>query len=305
MDAKNPLKFLVYLPKQFSLVLSSLPFLDHIQDEFGDAEINILVHESSLEFFLLQKFNFNSFSYCDQDIASPMSIHKFSANLHDVFNVDVFFSLDTTFAGSFFGFCFQAKERIGFKSKMVDLFSTKKIEVAPELDLANQRLSLLKAYTGKEYAYDKFITRDISSLFEEDLNYVVVYLENIDSVKTKLTELLGLFENLHFLFLYKEDHKENFLELLELVEQKGTGDLLHLDMPLVDKMKLLAHSRGILTDNSDLAVLASFLGSGVVCLSSPENKIQGLPNKVLPEWVSPENSVDIIFDKLHEIINID
>ncbi|MBL6989504.1 MAG: hypothetical protein ISR65_06985 [Bacteriovoracaceae bacterium] len=147
-------KILIKPPATSVEAILCFPFIHAVALEFPDAQINIILEDSVVNYFELTGVNYHVYTFPKKN-NSLLGIHHYSYNLQEVFNIDLFFDLENTFKSSFMGFCFRAKERIGFAAGMNKLFLTH--QLLPKVGSANacgleKKLDLLEFYLQKDFS---------------------------------------------------------------------------------------------------------------------------------------------------------
>ncbi len=147
-------KILIKAPSNREELLLSFPFFFALRQEFGDAEINVIVNDNLpfLYDFMKVKLGIKTYSF-PLVKNSILGIHHYSYNLLDIFNIDLFFDLDDSFKSAFMGFAFRAHERVGIINGANRFWLTKKIKknMALKRFYDEYYLQLLKSYTDKNF----------------------------------------------------------------------------------------------------------------------------------------------------------
>lgn len=102
--------------------LATYPMLKKLRHEFPDSELNLLCVEGQADFYRFLEINLKVYEVPLSDYKLAF-MHKFAANLHDVFNINIYIDLSGEFLGAMTGMFFRAETKIGlhrdFKTKLL------------------------------------------------------------------------------------------------------------------------------------------------------------------------------------------
>ena len=279
-------KILVRTPETLNKIVHSFPFLLKLKDNYPDSQINIIANEGMGDFYKLLPFKFHLYELPDKK-NTIFGTHHFSANQHDIFNIDVYFDLVGDFKSSFMGFSFRSKRRVGFVNGMNQMFLTDKYELKASLYADSTYMFLLEQFEKEnysEYFLGSDFSADISKVeatpgvsnvisfqkiknekaaelsenpFDENERKKNVFLVSLDTLKENESqivlwkELFNLFENQTFVFwnFWSDDTMERFVN------------------ELGDKNKYLVQSGGDFSKYNDLLNECSALITNQVWLS--------------------------------------
>ena len=118
MEASEKLeikKVLVKCPDGSDKAFSLFPFMEVLSEEFPGAEIFTISEESDSFAFNFLPFKVKAFER-PRDKKNFLKTHQYCANLHDIFNIDVFFDLENNFNSSFMGYNFRSTHRVGYET---------------------------------------------------------------------------------------------------------------------------------------------------------------------------------------------
>jgi ADP-heptose:LPS heptosyltransferase len=205
-DALKIKKILIKCPPLLDDSFLIFPFLMAISEEFPKAEMNLLCEEGTSAAFSFLPFKVRAFER-PRDKLSFVQTHHFCANLHDVFNVDLFFDLENTFNSSFMGFNFSANERVGYGVGWNKYFLTKNYSVLGDLGLEQKCIKLLELYLNRPFD-DLKISRvrvegekigGIEQLFSEPVppKFILVMLDNFQNVTAQIEKWTKFFDCFH------------------------------------------------------------------------------------------------------------
>ena len=100
------MKILVRLPNWLGDMVMSIPFLEHIQNEFGDAEISVIVKkelEPLLQYFPSAK---EKFVFSKSEFPGIRGAYRFGKQIRQQNKYDIFFSLPDSFSSALMSFIF-------------------------------------------------------------------------------------------------------------------------------------------------------------------------------------------------------
>ena len=144
-------KVLVKCPPHLENAFLLFPFFMALSEEFPKAEINLICEEGTSLAYSFLPFKIRAFER-PKDKMSLVQTHHFCANLHDIFNVDLFIDLENTFNSSFMGFNFRVKERVGYGVGWNKYFLTKNYMPVGNVGIEQLSLRLLELYSHKVFA---------------------------------------------------------------------------------------------------------------------------------------------------------
>ena len=304
-------KILVYAPRTLLGISYAFPFLINLRRAFPKAEINIITHPKFKNLFqLVPGEKFRCHDYDELQYSGMMQIHKYSVNLLDVFNIDLYFSLESNFTGAFMGFTFQAKERFGLKKQMSDLFYTHKLEISPDTNEWNKFLKLLKLKTAQELENEKFKMAELPPLvknFEEN-PYIVISFEDEDLEQVRAGEwsdLISLMDDQRILFLCNPEKKEQLDFFIESLPDTNTYEsYAHLD-DIIQVGQVMAFARGVIGQNSGVMHFAGLLGTKMCIIDSKLNSSTA-PMYTHGEFLhlSPTSKLENLVDQIYRFLDL-
>ena len=188
-------KILVKFPRAELDAVNCLPFLVTLSEEFPKAEINVITEEGCSYILSFLPFKLRSYERPATKL-SLIETHHYCANLHDVFNIDLFFDLENSLNSAFLGFNFRSKERVGYEVKWNKYLLTKRFPDQPMMPIEKKSMKLLELYLNKNLsdvriAKSKETGQQIESiekLFKEPEppKFIMVMLDNFASVSKQI-----------------------------------------------------------------------------------------------------------------------
>lgn len=318
-------KILVRAPDDEENVILSFPFMHALKDEFPQDQINVICSERALDLYRFLPFELALHSFPEKKNTLP-GIHHFAYNLHDVFNVDIYFDLVDDFKSAFMGFAFRCKERLGTDDGLKRYFLTKRLPLKFYSSLDYKSLDILQAHTQKDYSQLKVLGTEISLLKGALSPYLLILVDDFksDENKRKLLRLfLDSFEKQKIIFWNYET--EDFEELetrqaffASLTENNpGHNDYEFLKSANYKHLtQLLLSSKGVFTDQSWKARIGAYFGVDVFYwgnkVLTPSPFFKFFPSTMLlktdkvalltSEKESHFETVDALVDHLHEVL---
>lgn len=279
------MKIIVRLPNWLGDIVMSFPFLHALKETYPEAEITAIVKPQYKDLLKLLPFTLNIAEYDKKTSGSlPHDIHKYCVNQKLLFNIDLYFCLPPSFSSAWMGWCFKAKERIGYSGEWRSGLLTIKEKVPENTHRYQEYLHLLEMQSGKDFSqYPKIMSRALPTFFQvvegqEEKKYVVINVNSEASSrrlpKNKWVELLELFENQKFVFIGMEQDQERVIEVIEALPPKNEYINLAGKTNILQLAALLSHSQGLVTNDSGPSHLANYLGVSVIVFfgaGKPEN----------------------------------
>jgi ADP-heptose:LPS heptosyltransferase len=207
---------------------------------------------------------------------SLVQTHHFCANLHDIFNVDLFIDLENTFNSSFMGFNFRVKERVGYGVGWNKYFLTKNYMPIGNIGIEQLSLRLLELYSHKVFA-DLKISRvrsegdkveKIEQLFlePEPPKFIMIMLDNFQNVSKQVevwTKFFDSFEKQKFIIWSMSD-EELVSELFAKVDLGQNELFMQKQGSSKELIYLLNKVSGVVTNNLWAEGLCTYYGLNFV-----------------------------------------
>lgn len=264
-------KILVKCPPGAERSFETFPFLITLSEEFPKAEISIVCEEkcSYAYNFLPVKMRFFE---RPRDRLSLFQTHQFCVNLHDIFNVDLFFDLENNFNSAFMGFNFRSVERVGFENGLNKYFLTKKFPLTPGLPLEVSSLKLLELYKERNFQDVRIIkshdegtlVEPIEQLFKEpeQPKFIMVMLDNFQNISKQIklwSSFFDSFQNQKFVIMSLED-EDIISELFASVDLGHNSLYMHKGSNPKELIYLLNKVMGVVTNNLWAEGLCNYYG---------------------------------------------
>lgn len=298
-------KILVKLPVQLNAVIESFPFLITLSEEFPKAEINLIIEEGHFFALCFLPFKIKIFER-PKSKRSLLETHHFCANLHDVFNIDIFFDLENSFNSAFIGFNFRAKERIGYEVNWNKYLLTKKIKEPLSFSAEKKAMKLLEFYLNKDFSavrilktYEKGdIVNNVEKLFQEpeQPKFIMIMLDNFLNVSAQVNMWKMFFDSFQKqkIIIWSMNDENEISDLFSSIDL-GQNDLfMHKGTSTKEMLYLFSKINGVVTNNLLAEGVCNFIG--VNCFSFFTEKM------VLPEYTFFKHQPErVFFEKENEI----
>lgn len=277
-------KILVKLPKMAEDVFLTFPFITILSEEFPKSEINLLIEEGDMTAFLYLPFKVKVFER-PKNKQNLIDTHQFIANLHDVFNIDLFIDLENTFNSAFIGFNVRSPIRIGFDMGWNKHLLTKKYKSEFENNFERRSIRLLENYLGKDFKDFKLShpvgetqnNEKIDKLFNEPdpPKFILIMLDNFSSV-TKDIELwknfFDSFDKTKFIIWTLND-EDIISEIFAKIDLDKNELYMHRGTFPKELNYILRKVSGVISNNNWAESLCAYYNTSVVTFVSNERKL--------------------------------
>lgn len=274
MEASEKLeikKVLVKCPDGSDKAFSLFPFMEVLSEEFPGAEIFTISEESDSFAFNFLPFKVKAFER-PRDKKNFLKTHQYCANLHDIFNIDVFFDLENNFNSSFMGYNFRSTHRVGYETGWNKYFLNHKFKNDEAITLEKKSLRLLENYTGK-YFNEVAISRSkgkgqeveaIEQLFKlpEQPSFVMIMLDNLDSVLKQVDIWKAFFDSFHnqkFIIFALENEVE-ISELFSKIDLGHNSLYMHRGANSQELLYIMNKVKGVVVNNLWAEGLCTYVG---------------------------------------------
>lgn len=308
-------KILVKFPREEGAVVNCFPFIVTLSEEFPKAEINIITEEGCSLALNFLPFKIKIFERPKTRL-SLIETHHFCANMHDIFNIDLFFDLENTVNSAFMGFNFRSKERVGYEVKWNKYLLTKRFPDQPMLPIEKKAMKLLELYLNKNLN-DVRISKskesgqqieNIEKLFQEPEppKFIMIMLDNFANVSKQIDLWKKFFDSFHgqkFVIWGRED--EGVISDLFASIDLGHNDLfMQRGSNTKEMLYLFSKVKGVIVNNPWAEGVCNYIGADALSFF---NKKEGWPSyeyfKYRPQRVlfNPEGKIEYyVMDEVRE-----
>lgn len=276
-------KILVKFPRERDDVVRCLPFIVTLSEEFPKAELNIIVEEGCSLALNFLPFKVRVFERPATKL-SLIETHHYCANLHAIFNIDLYFDLENTLNSAFLGFNFRAKERVGYVVKWNKYLLTKSFSNPANMPIGKKSMKLLELYLNKDLR-DVRISKmresgtsveKIEKLFQEPEppKFILIMLDNFPNVSAQIDNWKKFFDSFQkqkFIIWSLED--EDVISDLFASIDLGHNDLfMQRGADVKEMLYLFSKVRGVIVNNLWAEGLCNYVGvDSLSFLSKKEN----------------------------------
>jgi hypothetical protein len=294
-----PRKFLIRTRRGPLGQLAAFPLLHGLNERFPESELIVISDKNEAPFFSILPFKVNCLERPTQ-IQSLAALHKWSYQQKDIFNIDVFFDLESTLTSSWIGFTFRAKERWGKNGGIKSYFLNKKI---------NENLG--------QRALDAFST-----------DLLCAFLQNKQRPASLVNPLKGSGGNDFVVAFVSDLTKEKFTWWREAISHFPPGLIrlcpddeawangaseLALETGVVclgpigvsGLPSLLAQAKGVLTDTSWIAWLSTYLGIPALVFGGKAREAVLFESwAIVPDFVFSEVAATEVVELVHRSFDL-
>lgn len=264
-------KILVKFPRDINSIIECLPFIVTVSEEFPKAELNIIVEENCSNLLAFLPFKVRVFERPKTKL-SMIETHHFCANLHDIFNIDLFLDLENTINSAFLGFNFRATERVGFEIKWNKYFLTKKMPMPLNSSMEQKSMKLLEFYLGKslkeirisKYKENGNVVENIEQLFKapEPPKFIMILVDNFLNVSKEVELWKKFFDSFHnqkFIIWSMED-EEIISDLFSSIDLGHNELYIQKGYNIKEMLYLFSKVKGVITNNIACEALVNYMG---------------------------------------------
>ena len=268
-------KILIKCPRELESGFALFPFFITLSEEFPKAELFLLCEEGTTLAYSFLPIKVKAYER-PADKLSLMETHKYCANLHDIFNIDIFFDLENTVNSAFMGFNFRVPERIGFETGWNKYFLTQKFPNDPQLSIEKKAIRLLENYFKRSFSEVRVArTREegtqiekIEQLFKEPEppKFIMIMLDNFKNVSTQVelwTKFFDCFHGQKFI-IWSQFDQDMISELFSSVDLGHNSLYMQNGSDSKEMIYLLNKVKGAVTNNLWSEGLTSFFGMNSV-----------------------------------------
>ncbi len=258
-------KILIQLPESRKEVIELLPFFASINKLYPNAEKNIFMIDDYSDILGVLPFKMKFYQIPEEVFSSPLLIHKYCANLHPVFNIDLSIALNLNWKSSLLGFAFRSRNRLGVKSFRASPFLTHSLKMYQGETLANFADRLVSMFT-KTTVHSASISLPDYEIDDENFGQlqILTFVISEDLALSKgfqdcFKEFSECYDGCKFK-IYITDHEEGREVLLKnSANKKNYYEIITDALPLEAYLKKTSYSNFLITDNMFLTLIAPFL----------------------------------------------
>ncbi len=273
----------------------ALSFLKAVRDEFPRALLQVIVPKQYSPVLDLVPFEIMSYSFDETEYEGALGMYKYCSHMVEIFEIDIFFTLQNSFNTNLIGKFCSAKESVGFSSgNLRDMLLTKNMPPLKRIHKSEEYLKLLEVYTESKPLQEKIICREVAPPFQdwESNRYVVINLfsewqSKIMPLK-KWVKLFDFFKDVRFVFIGKEEFKQKITEFIEELEDKYPDKNTYLNiagnLSFESLAKTFAFAQGMISNDSGIAHFAGFCGTPLIITMGASD-----PKRYGYSYIKPRN----------------
>ena len=264
-------RILVKIPPEKIEIFQVFPFFILLKEEYPDSDIFIICEEDCSTPFTFLPYKARVFER-PKDKVNLIQTHQFVANLHEVFNLDLFFDLENSFNSAFLGFNFRSLERIGFDKGWNKHLLTKAFADEPTWSLEKKSIRLLENYIKKNFsetrifseAVDLQIVEKVEKLFKEPVQpkFIMIMLYDLESTLKEIEIWKSFFDgfNNQKFVIWSLHNQDEVSELFAKIDTGKNYLFMHAGTFAKEIIYLFSKVLGVVTNNVWCESLGCYYG---------------------------------------------
>tara|TARA_R110002072_G_scaffold1989_5_gene16717 strand:- start:194116 stop:195048 length:933 start_codon:yes stop_codon:yes gene_type:complete len=305
-------KILVKCPVGKYSIIESYEFLHELKNLYPESSIFNICEEGEKFLFDILPFDVHAFEIPPEK-SSYLGIHHWIKNLHDIFNIDMYFDLEESLRSNFIAAHYKAKFRIAQENKLNKYVYTHLMKPIEGISNSDKYLNLLN-YEEKRF--------EIPTVKGEVAPVIgIIKVEEVENFFNAKEVEPFLFFPLSRL----EEGIEHFTPWKKLIESltdhkiilwtESEGAIVDLMQEIVNERVVIAggmdprtlssyfnYASGVITDDPIYASLSTYFQINSVLISDDETSGIEFKGKVLK--LNKGSEVDEITDQLHDFYSL-
>jgi ADP-heptose:LPS heptosyltransferase len=264
-------KIIVRAPNWLGDLVMSFPFFAALGDAYPDAEIVTIAKPAFLPLLDLLPFPTTRVPFQKQDSPGLGGIINFSRSLPVVRNAEVYFCLPPSLSSAVLGLVIWARHRVGYRSDARSILLTHKAKTPEAVHRRQAYCQLLSVYTGQSsVAVNDPPLPELPPLpaAGESGQYLVLNPNaQASSRRLPLQQWRVLLQSLgsqRYVLIGTGEDKERNIRLQDCLPPGSECRDLAGSTSIMELARLLAHSRGVISNDSGPAHLAAYVGARLV-----------------------------------------
>lgn len=271
-EKKNKRKILVKTPYIQEDCIHSFAFFHLIRELCPEDEINVIVDEQNANFFhYLKPLKLKTFSLPHSE-RSVLKLHRFAANLTDVFNITIYFDLEGTKTSASLGKFFRCEQSYGYAEGLLRYVYTHPVEYKSHL---RGGTALVEEFLQSEQEEGEFAFQTSGDLSARSVRggvafpvkdildlppYLVLFIDGIDDEKvaTFWKNFIDSFENRYFV-LWRSEKDQLLNEFEQQLDHSRNDIRIVLDDELEKTEQFLINSAGVISNMRWPLILSCYL----------------------------------------------
>lgn len=268
-------KILIKSPLDRDELIKCFPACQVLRENFPEAEINVIADRGNDKLFqFLKKLQMRVFPLSQENRSVP-GLHKYAANLNDVFNIDIFFDFEGSIKSSLLGLFFRASEKVGSPTGVNQFFYDKKLT-------SKAPLKMIETYLNKDYSLRAFSGGN-RFLSPQDFKFPHYYLVFLDEILLDQRAFWSTFftsikkEQILFWTAERKSELYTFVESLQAINPQGHYKILFDEY--YDKLESYSlYSKAVISSSKWPCYLASYLVVDSIYVTFDQEQLAPLSN---------------------------
>ena len=264
------MKIVVRAPNWLGDIVMSLPFLYALPHAFPGAKLMVIIKPAYAPLLQLLPHPVESILFHKRDSTGLAGIIRWSWSHREARRADVYFCLPPSFSSAFMGLTLTARARVGYTGEGRDFLLTQRTVPPARCHLSQEYVHLLTQFTRRDLRAEATVItpklEPLSSLGKPG-RYIVVNPNSQAASRllprSQWLELLNSFHDQHFLFIGAAGERDRTESLLSQLSSANSTANLAGKTDILELARLLAHSLGVITNDSGPAHLAAYVGARV------------------------------------------
>lgn len=274
------MKILVRLPNWLGDMVMAVGFIRQLEAFFPGAEVSVIAKkgiDTLLPFFPPLK---HSFVFSKEEYSGLKGLWKFGRALRQKEKFDLFFCLPDSFSSAFMGRATGARQRVGYKNEVRQVFLTHSYTKPAGLHRVEEYVRLLEQFTGRKaeaipvflrhhFPKQDYVVANINSEASSRRLTADKAVEMLASVRAAIPQKIVL--------VGAPKEKEFVDEVVNRLPDKNRIESVAGKTSLSQLAELLASARLMFTTDSGPAHLANALGTQTIVLFGAGNENNTAP----------------------------
>ncbi len=283
------MKIAVRTPNWLGDLVMSMPFLHLLGSTFPDAEVVIIAKPALLPLLELLPYPVTPVPFHKLTYPGLAGIVSFAWSRQAARRADVYFALPPSFSAALMGFCLGARHRVGYRGDGRAPLLTHKAHPAAGQHRGDALRQLIGVYTGRQIPPGPLpVVPPLAPLpaAGEPASYLVLNPNSqADSRRlpvVKWHELLASLPPSRYVLIGTATDREYNRRLISRLPKENEYLDLAGQTTILELARLLAHARGLISNDSGPAHLAAYVGAKVVVFmgaGDPEETAPQGPNR--------------------------
>lgn len=301
-------QIVVRLPRKLDQLLCSFPFLENLRHFYEAHEIHLICDKVLAKYLVLLPFNAFIHGFDEKEYPGALDIPRYVAHQENITDVSKFYSLTNSKIDAAFGKAFNAKETIGFKFGITaNLLFNKKINYDEKNHPMTQYLAMMEGNLKKDGQY---FSRELECIVQELYRpYVVISIKHDDErlrLDPKWCDYINYYHKYTIYIISENAPAGKMKELTDRYKLNTDRENRVMFFECDDAVKLcqlIYHAKGFVTDESDLAYVASYMSVPTIEVTEKLNNASPL-SKAYKNFDPGAFMPQLMYDESHHMFNL-